>query len=87
MTDPSVFPTQEQFAKDTVASALRALTLTNNPCFDQILWDPQRHVLSLRLWREQYVNLWLNDDGEHLSERNGGPAADSEVLWEIGGRR
>lgn len=60
-----------------------------NPSFDQILWDRRRHVLSFRrAGIGDYINMWLNqgmDDGaEHHVERNGGPAADSVVLWTDG---
>jgi hypothetical protein len=88
MAAPSDFPTQEHLVKDTVASAIHALTI-GNPSFDQILWDAHRHVLSFRrAGVGDYINLWLNrshdPSGQHHSERNGGPAADSEVLWEEG---
>jgi hypothetical protein len=73
--------------ENTLATAIKALTLTANPCFDQLLWDAERHVLSFRYPGPiGYINLWLDvddlDDGWCFSERNGGPAADSVVLWE-----
>lgn len=72
---------------DDVFEALTLLAAEGrNPQFDQILWDAERSVLSFRRCGiEDFVNLWLNvDDGYHLAERNGGPAADSKVLWTDG---
>lgn len=79
------YPTQEQFAQDTVASALHALTI-GNPPFDQILWDAHRHALSFRRSGiDDYINLWLHrEGGEHLCERNGQPPLDATVLWQDG---
>lgn len=76
------FPTYEKIQNDTVRAALGALVSTPNPCFDQILWDPELHVLSFRRSGSgDYVNMWLHPDGEHMVESNSGPGAHSEVLW------
>jgi len=59
---------------------------SGNSSFDQILWDPARNVLSFRrAGYTEFVNLWLDsgkdDWEEHVVETNGGPAADSVLLW------
>ena len=68
---------------DDVAEALTLLAAEGrNPQFDQILWDAERSVLSFRRCGiGDFVNLWLNAEDGHLAERNGGSAADSQVLW------
>jgi len=72
---------------DRIATAL-SLLASGNPAFDQIMWDPDREVLSFRRSGVgDYYNLWLDRPGEesdHHWERNGQPAAGSEVLWQAG---
>jgi hypothetical protein len=65
-----------------------------NPMFDRIEWDAHRHCLSFGLaGYYQYVNVWLGrpahnpklpQEHEHYVETNGGPAADSKVIWRDG---
>lgn len=71
---------------DVLFDALHTLT-QGNPSFDQILWDPDRHVISFRrVGQNEYVNLWLHrgDYLEHRVERNGGPGGIPQVLWADG---
>jgi hypothetical protein len=77
---------------DIVAKALVLLAHghNGNPAFDEIMWDPVRNVPSFRRSGiGDYINLWLNVDVDgdvrHRAERNGGPAADSQTLWEVRG--
>lgn len=71
--------------RDLVRDALEVLA-ENAGEFDQLLWDAERNVLSVRRvggW--QYVNLWFSPDTSdkpHVVETNNGPAADSVVLWQ-----
>jgi hypothetical protein len=83
--EPSEYPTQQELARDPVRAVLGALVLPDLLPFDQILWDPILKVLSFRCYGVEYINMWLEteDFEKTIVERNGGPATNSEILWEL----